>query len=311
MPRKKRGLSRRKLQQLTKLTRLRRKIGVPAGSAGAYAIIQKEGSRDVEVIKVETVGLNRVTKIVKKYKTVKPFVVRTYQNSKPVKSIATAMVKTSTQEVMRTLGIIPLEVVAKPEVLITPEVIHSVGRLVTKRAISMAHEYVAAGSPGGGGHMGAGGIIGAMSGSGVDVEISSTGEVSATVTRKTTKKSSTGKAAKTGKTTTTTTKKKGAKADSAEVPTKFIKGKNGTINVFFHIDINIDANIVHQMNVNPQEVKTTLASDAVTLKDLIQNKISEIMLADNKNDDENNENDEVGDNEPKKNKKKGEDDDKK
>lgn len=307
MAKKRIGLSRRKLQQLTKLTRLRRKIGVPAGSAGTYAIVQKEGSRDVEVIKVETVGLNRVTKIVKKYKTVKPFVVPTFKTTTPVKSIATDIVKASTQEVMRALGITPLEVLSKPEVLITPEVVHSVSRLVSTRAITMAHEYVAAGSPDGGGHMGAGGIIGAMSGSGVDVKISSTGEVSATVTRKSTKKSSTGKSAKTGKATTTTSKKKDTIASATGVPTTVIKDKNGTINVFFQFEIKIDANIVHQMNVNSREVKTTLASDAVTLKDLIQNKISEIMLVDSKND-ENDENDEGGENKPKKKKKKGEDD---
>lgn len=310
MPRKKRGLSRRKLQQLTKLTRLRRKIGVPAGSAGAYAIIQKEGSRDVKLIKVDAIGPDRVTKIVRKYKTIKPFVVPTFNTTKPVKSIAIDMVKASTQEVMLALGITPLEIVAKPEVLITPEVIHSVGRLVTTRAITMAHEYVVAGSPDGGGNMGAGGIIGAMSGSGVDVKISSTGEVSATVTRKSTKKSSTGKSAKTGKVTTTTSKKKDAKTSATNVPATVIKDKNGTINVFFQIDIKIDANIVHQMNVNPQEVKTAFVSDSVSLRDLIQKKVSELMSVDHK-DDENDENDEGGENKPKKKKKKGEDDDKK
>lgn len=259
MPKKKGGLSRRKLQQLTRLARIR-------------------------LDKVEPIGSDRVTKIVKKYCTVKSLAVPTV---KPVKYIAIDMVKASTHEVIGTLGITPLEIVAKPEVLIAPEVVHSVGRLVTTRAITMAHEYVVAGSADGGGHMGAGGIIGAMSGSGVDVKVSSTGEVSATVTRKSTKKSSTGKSAKTGKVTTTTTKKTSA----GNVPAAVIKDKNGTINVFFQIDIKIDANIVHQMNVNPQEVKNAFVSDSVSLKDLIQKKVSEVMLEDHKDD----ENEEDGD----------------
>lgn len=79
---------------------------------------------------------------------------------------------------------------------------------------------------------------------------------------------------------------------------------------FFQIDIKIDANIVHQMNVNPQEVKTAFVSDSVSLRDLIQKKVSELMSVDHK-DDENDENDEGGENKPKKKKKKGEDDDKK
>lgn len=294
MPKKKGGMSRKKLQQLTKLTRLRRKTGISGLPSELYGFVHTEGSREVKLIKVEGIHTDRVVKVVRKYKSVKPFTLPAY---KPAKTLATAMVQSSTQEVMRALGIIPLEkVVAQPEVIITPEVIHSVGRLVATRAVTMAGEYVAASSSGGGGKIGVGGIIGAIGRSGVDVEISSSGEVSATVTPSTTKKRKSKKTTQPDKTATGTTTKvskpeKEKSSSTNNEPTVVIKDKNGTINIFFHIEINIDANVVHQMNVNSQGVKTDLLSDTITLKDLIQKKVQELTVADDKDDKDDNDDD--------------------
>lgn len=308
MPRKKGyGLSRKKLQQLTKLTRLRRKAGITCDPQSIFGFVQTAGRKDVEVVRIEGVSIAPKVGVVRRVKLTRPVVLPTYKSAS---SIASVMVKASSQQVMEALGIRILEPLGKPEVLITPEIAHSVGKLVATRAVCLASEYVAAGSHGGGGRVSRGGIIGAIGRSGVDVAISPEGEVSATVTSKPTKKR---KAPKTKKTADTSTKvpeetKKGTKSVSEDGATTVIKGADGTTIIHIHFDIHVE-NVVHQLNVNPQEVKNYMATQITSLKEIIEQKVIEAKaVVDDKNKlNENKEEDEKKNS--KKKKKKDEDED--
>ena len=198
-------------------------------------------------------------------------------------TMASVLVRRSTQEIMDALGIIPLKTIEKPEAFITPDIVHSVRRLVTTRAISMASEYIAAGSPGGGGSrgggIGPGGILGTIGSSGVDVEISQSGKVSTKVTPKPARKRKAKKVdapAEAVPTEVPSTKEtQPAKEDGF---TSVVKDKNGTVIVHIHFDIHIDANFVNNLNVNPQEVNSYMASEITSLKGLIAKKIEEAKV---------------------------------
>ena len=295
MAKKKGGFSRRKLQQLLKLSRLRAKTGFTERPSGLIAIIQGEGNHDeVKMVEVNGLGEAPTFKVVKQFKVAKPFTATSYRATH---SMASLLVRRSTQEVMDALGIIPLKTIEKPEVFITPDVVHSVRRLVTTRAISMASEYMAAGSPAGGGSrgggIGPGGIIGTIGRSGVDVEISQSGEVSTKVTPKPARKRKSKKVdapAEIEPTEVPSTKK--TQPAKEEGLTSVIKDKNGTIIVHIHFDIHIDANFVNNLNVNPQEVNSYMASEITSLKGLIAKKIEEAKVVEESSSDSSKEDDE-------------------
>lgn len=279
---KKGGFSRKQLQQLLKQSRLRAKTGITERTSGLIAIIQGEGNYDeVKMVEVKGIGEAPTFKVVKQLKMAKPFTAASYATH----TMASVLVRRSTQEIMDALGIIPLKTIEKPEVFITPDIVHSVRRLVTTRAISMASEYIAAGSPGGGGSrgggIGPGGILGTIGSSGVDVEICQSGKVSTKVTPKPARKRKAKKVntpAEAVPTEVPSTKEtQPAKEDGF---TSVVKDKNGTIIVHIHFDIHIDANFVNNLNVNPQEVNSYMASEITSLKGLIAKKIEEAKVVD-------------------------------
>jgi len=93
--------------------------------------------------------------------------------------LASRLVGDSSRSVIEDLGIKMLEVPNKPELA------HVFGQLVAARAVSMAREIVSVGRIGGGGggiaRMGAGNLINSIGSTGLEVEISPSGDVHAVV----------------------------------------------------------------------------------------------------------------------------------
>lgn len=97
--------------------------------------------------------------------------------SEKVDTIAFMLVGDSCRAVLGKMGPHLLEVSAHPELT------HTVGKLVAKRAVRMAKDYVAMGSPRRGHlrRLSVNNIINSIGQMGIEVEISSTGEISTTV----------------------------------------------------------------------------------------------------------------------------------
>lgn len=283
------GLSRRKMIQLTKAARLKSRKTYSGADPKVLGIVQTVGSKEVKVVEVKGISIASNVRVAKKYRLVKPPALPT---QKSANTIATAILQSSTLEVLRSLGIIPLKGKDKPEVTLTPELTGKVGRLVAAHTICMAGDYVAAGSKDGGGRIGAGGIIGSIGRSGVDVVISKEGEVTTKVTRKSTtsKKKKASKDAKTSTPDPAEVPKKGKKKKTAGYSVSTDVQPGGSTTIFnIHFDIHIDANIVSQLNVNPQEVKNELAKEIPSLTDIVKKKLLEAKAVEVEDDEEDDE----------------------
>ena len=238
------GLSRRQIQKMTKLTRLRRLYGIsaePTPSQIAFvATDDGKGIKAVPVYGAEVKTPSAPSKYLRKMRIPKYGVA--IAKKPTIASLAAKLVAASSQEVLASLGVKILEVSDQPEM------VHSVGRLIADRAVVMAREYVVAGISGGGGRINAGGIIDSIGRTGLDLEISPSGEVSATVSTKPTRKKTTKKSKKTPAST---------EAKPAETPSKdgedaklevghksVVKRKDGSVSISID-QLNVYITMIH------------------------------------------------------------------
>ena len=247
MPRKKGGFSRKQLQ---KLTRLRRLHGIPTDQPYHIEFVPSEDGQGIKAVPVYGVEVKKAILMAKKVTRVQ--LAKKYISVKPARhSIASVIVEASSKDVLARLG------VSLADVQVKPEIAHVVGKLVAARAIGMAKGYMAAGGPAGGGRMGAGGIIDSIGRTGLEVEVSPSGEVSTKVSTKTTRRKR--------------AKKTQAPASAevpAEIPAKkddkprvevghkaVIKAKDGTTTIIIeNLNVYITATLVEEMYVNPERV---------------------------------------------------------
>lgn len=69
---------------------------------------------------------------------------------------------------------------------------------------------------------------------------------------------------------------------SSEISKKSeISVEDGSTIIKIYFDIHIDANVVQQLNVNPQEVNNYMVSQITTLKEIVAKKIAELKETQN------------------------------
>lgn len=273
MAKKKRGyeLSRKKLQQLTRLARITK----AKPTYGVRVLVPDNLMQEVSdgIIKVEIKPAQSgfvVKGPVRKLQKVKlgPKIL-----GNPAHIIAATAVEASSKSVLGDLGIKILDVSAKPES------IHTLGSLIAAKAIVMATTMGPKGRVGG-----IGGVLASIGRSSVDVAVSPEGEVSASVggpdrnvggtSRRSAGRYHThvfpsaldgGGACKdpAGGVVSVPTKKekKPRKKQDIEVgETTVIRDKQGVTHIHIHsLNVYITADLVQQLNVNPQLVQNVLA----------------------------------------------------
>lgn len=169
------GLSRKDRQKLLRLTRYPRSFN----SLKEQSVISYDEARGGIVIRVRTIDDNQAPRWtdrrLQRMKTGKQGVLFPDSHTS---IIASHLVKSSSRSVLSGLAIKLLEA---PQDI---ELVHTVGRLVASRAVSMAREYALTRGVGRSGRLGVKGIIDSIGSTGLDMEISPSGKVSAVVTSK-------------------------------------------------------------------------------------------------------------------------------
>ena len=237
------GFSRKQTQKMTKLAQMCRLYGISETPSDNFVFVQSEDGKYIKAkpnysayVK-KSVGTNRRLQKARLAK----YGIATKQ-SRTINSVAAQLVTDSSREVLEALGLKNLDVSAQPEI------VHTIGRMVATRAVSMAKEFVVAGSAGGKGRIGAGGIIASIARTGLDVEISPSGKVSAKVSTKTTRKNKAKKSSKSSETKVAVPAEVPSKTDGGtivEVGHKsVVQRKDGSTSI--HIDnLNIYITVVH------------------------------------------------------------------
>lgn len=239
------GLSRRQQAHwLSKMRRLRRLYGITSEPSPSHiAFVATDDGKGIKVVPVYGAVEKKTpapVRIVRK--------VRTPKYSVPVvkkptfATIAAELVRASSREVLASLGGKLLDV------SVQPEIVHTVGRMIADRAVVMAKEYVVAGISGGGGRINAGGIIDSIGHTGLDLEISPSGKVSATVSTKTTRKKTSKKSKKASGSEVTSSAEvpsKGGEDTKVEVGHKsVVKRKDGSVSISIQ-QLNVYITVIH------------------------------------------------------------------
>lgn len=268
------GLSCREMQILLEMTRyrqmLRRLQGTPRntvyGSATERAakIVDDQQKRSV-VVKVYT------KEDTKRFKDRR----RAFGASQS-EILASRLVENSSRSVLQGLGIKLFEM---PSDL---ELAHTVGRLVADRAVNMATGLAAILGPGGrGGRMGAGGLIDSIGSTGLEVEISPTGAVSALVTpkspaRKSRKSKPTKAASEADPATCTPLKQPPTKNQEEEIKVghkSVVKHSNGNTTIIIR-ELNVYIKVVQNdtMIISPKTVNYEMAKHEPQFLSAIESK---------------------------------------
>ena len=282
MAKKKGGLSRRQLQQMNKYTRLRRIYSGSKLLPGIYTYMSPE---ELEMKKIEL-----------QLQTGMPIVVRGVAGKKGAQKqklqsrilrlgqknsfiMATKAVEASTERVIGDLGVKILDVSAKPES------VHTLGKMIAAKAIIMAS------TDGPKGRIGVGGVLASIGRKSIDVSVSPTGEISGPVTIGSVKKGSgpslprggggyfpsapdggsSGKvvAPVEGPSSKETKRKK----DIEVGKTTIVKDEHGVTHIHIHsLNVYITADLVQQLNVNPQLVQNVLSQELTSLGEIVEKK---------------------------------------
>ena len=275
------GLSSRQLQQFPKRTRLLRKKGFTDKSSGVVTFVKTKDGTITPVIKDNGVVAAKTVRIDKHLQRAKRYVSTI---KKPKHSIASIITEAVRQSFIDGLDIKILK--AKPEIA------YAIGSVVAARAICIARAYGAAGCIAGG----VSDFVDAIGSASLDIKIIASGAVTVKVsTKPTTKRKSRKKkndvTANSSEQTSGTQSKPEAAAvalaggggggddddDNETVTTTanqhiVIRDQNGVTHI--HIDklqflININAQLVDQLIVNPKEVINLLQSQFTGLKGAI------------------------------------------
>ena len=314
MPKKKKGygLSRKQIQKLTRLTRLTK----AKPTYGVRLLVPDSlDPKPKDVIKVEIKPTQSGCFVVGPSKKLQRVKLGSRVVGNPAHIIAATAVEASSKSVLGDLGIKILDVSAKPES------VHTLGSLIAAKAIVMATTMGPKGRVGG-----AGGVLASIGRSSIDVAVSPDGEISTSVVGPARKiggnvskpgvryhthvfpsapdggggscKDPAGQAVS----TPTTKEKKPRKKKDIEVgETTVIKDKNGITHIHIHsLNLYITADLVQQLNVNPQLVQNVLAEKLTGFAGQVEQK----ALASGQQNIKTSEKDEEEDDDKKKTKKK-------
>ena len=313
------GLSRKQLQRLGRLTKIKRskdglivlpKLHTTYEATGVIKVADliKHSEPGTIVVRIEGEGRPAlIGKASLKY--------RIKTAAKPERKIASLAVEASTQRVIDSLGIKILDVPHKPET------VHTLGTMIAAEAITMARTMAPTGRIGGGS------VLASIGRSSIDFSVGPTGVVVAS--SRSSKSSGIPTVGKTGKVIfpaspdsgssggsgvtpveVPSTKKKTKKGNGLDVgETVIIKDEHGVTH--FHIqtlNVYITADLVQQLNVNPQTVQNILASKLKGLSETVENgKQSQLEDKEKKAEKETDEEEDDDKKKTKKKKKKGED----
>lgn len=318
MAKKKRaGLSRKQIQRLTRQTRIKRFTTGSRLLPEIYGSETPDGTIKIE-LKSTRSGLVVAGKSHERLPIAKLATKRIFASTTTAHKCAAIAVEASTKEIFESLGINVLRGMA----VAPPEVVHKVGKLVATRAISMAGELMAVGSPDGGGHrghgvsVGVGRIIDAIGHSGVEVSINSDGEVSAKATPKKPKKKKTSKPAKTKESKTEDNEKtptgKSEVTTTKDGLTSVIKEGSNPIIINLYFEFHFDKNEIKQVNINSGKVNNYDLSQKEAVKQAVECVLTEAGIIGDKpitpatlptitqEDDDKEEDDDDGENKKKK-----------
>lgn len=288
MPKKKGGFGKKKIQEMTQLTRLRRLYGIPAAEPYQIRFVPTEDAQGIKAVPVYRAAIKKAVILSKKLAGVK--LGQKYAVTKPAgHAIASVIVETSSREVLQGLGVSLMDVQVKPEI------VHAVGKLVAARAIGMAKDYMAAGSPSGGGRMGAGGIIASIGRTGLEVEVGPSGKVSAKVSTKATRKklAKNAEAPARVEVPADVSVKKDDRTKVEVGHKAVIKAKDGTTTIIIeNLNVYITANLVEEMYVNPERVYHQLNGELEEITGAIMEKPADEEKEENQEGEEQEDNSE-------------------